>query len=232
MDSLTGRLHLRRRRGTHPLVGQLAVALPLVPVWLAGMTVMGIVALGRRDLVDQLLLDANQVAGVKWYAGIVTYLGVLAWCTAVVSALWGAWFCRLARRHDAMVFLLGGAAITAYVLADDLLQLHAVFIPQHTPLPKRGAEAVLVAAVVVWLVVSRRHIARTRWILLITAGLALVASILIDAWGGWHAPRLQLLAEDGAKLLGTLGWATYFVATTADVVRSVVNGSTKLHPPE
>jgi hypothetical protein len=47
-------------------------------------------------------------------------------------------------------------------------------------------------------------------------------SIVIDATSGWHFPRMQLLAEDGAKLLGTLGWATYFVATTADFARSVI----------
>jgi hypothetical protein len=213
-------LGAERSARRHPLVRQLLVALPLVPVWLGGMAVMIYVAVRQRDLVDQLLLDANQIAGVEWYVGIVTYLAVLSWCAGSVSALWGAWLARLAGRADDAAYLLSGAVITAYVLADDLLQLHAVFIPQHTPLGKRGAEAVLVAVVVAWLVLFRRQIARTRWLVLIGAGLALVASLVIDATAGWGSPRLQLLAEDGAKLLGALGWATYFVATTADIVRS------------
>ncbi len=206
------------------MVRQFLVALPLLPVWIGGMAVMAAIAVQREDLVHELLLDANDVAGVKWYAGIVTYLAVLSWCTAVVSACWGAWFCRLAQRRGAMGFLLSGALITAYVLADDLLQLHAEFIPHHTPLPKRAAEAVLVGVVGCWLVWSRRQILRTRWLVLVVAGAALVVSILIDALGGWGSPRLQLVAEDGAKLLGTLGWATYFVATTADIVRSTLSG--------
>lgn len=210
------------RRRPRPLARQLRVAIPLIPVWGGGMVVMALIALQREGLVQELLMDANQVAGVKWYTGIVTYLGVLSWSTAVVSASWGAWLCRLAERREAMRFLLSGALITAYVLADDLLQLHAELIPHHTPLPKRAAEALIVGAVVVWLVRYRGEITRTRWVVLLGAGSALVLSVLIDALGGWHSPRLQLLAEDGAKLLGTLGWATYFVATTADIVRSLL----------
>ena len=210
------------RRVRKTIGQQLAIALPLIPVWFVGMLVMGAVALGNRDLADQLLLDANALAGVKWYAGIVTYLGVLSWATAVVSACWGAWLCRMGGRIEGVRFLLSGAAITAYVLADDLLQLHAVFIPAHTPLGKYSAEALLVAVVAAWILWFRRQIARTRWLVLVGAGSALVMSIVIDATSGWHFPRLQLLAEDGAKLLGTLGWATYFVATAADFGRSVI----------
>jgi hypothetical protein len=191
-----------------------------VPVWLGGMAVMVYVAVRQRDLVDRLLLDANDVAGVEWYVGIVTYLAVLSWCVGSVSALWGAWLARLAGRPDEVAFLVSGAVITAYVLADDLLQLHAVFIPQHTPLDKHEAEALLVAVVVGWLILFRRQIARTRWLLFVGAGLALLMSLVIDTTVGWSSPRLQLLAEDGAKLLGALGWATYFVSTTADIVRT------------
>lgn len=221
MQSLTGEIPDRRHR--RPLARQLHVAVPLVPVWAAGMAVMVFVAAQREDLASELLLDANQVAGVKWYTGIVTYLAVLSWCTAVVSASWGAWLCWLAGRRQAMAFLFSGAAITAYVMADDLLQLHAEFIPQYTPLGKRAAEALLVGAVGCWLVRYRGQISRTRWVVLIGAGAALVLSVLIDAVGGWGRPRLQLVTEDGAKLLGTLGWATYFVASTADIVRSTLS---------
>jgi hypothetical protein len=213
---------LRERRARRTVGRQLVVALPLIPVWIGGMLVMGIVALGNRHLVDELLLDANQIAGVKWYSGIVTYIAVLSWATAVVSACWGAWFCRLGGRPAALKFLLSGAVITSYVLADDLLQLHAVFIPAHTPLGKFAAEGLIVAVVVAWLYLSREQIARTRWLVLIGAGLALVMSIVIDTTSGWHSPRLQLVAEDGAKLLGALGWATYFVSTAADLGRSVM----------
>ena len=210
------------RRVRRTIGQQLLIALPLIPVWIGGMVVMAAVALGNRDFVDELLLDANQVAGVKWYAGIVTYIAVLSWATAVVSACWGAWLCRLGGRPEGVRFLISGAAITAYVLADDLLQLHAVYIPGHTPVGKRAAEALLVAVVCAWLVWFRKQIGRTRWLVLIGAGFALVMSLVIDTTSGWQYPRMQLLAEDGAKLLGALGWATYFVATAADFGRSVM----------
>lgn len=209
------------------------VVLPLLPVWAGGLLVMGLVALGNRRLVEELLLDANDRAGVQWYVGVVTSLGVISWCTAAVSAGWGAWVSRLDGRRDASRYLAIGAALTAWVLLDDLLQLHAVVIPGVLGLPKHAVEASLVVAVTGWLVRWRSEVLRTRWVVLVWAGSALVASLAVDALAGWGSPRVQLLVEDGAKLLGALGWATYFVVTVADITRSVmVSGAAASEVPD
>ena len=195
--------------------------LPLLPVWLAGFTAMGLIALGNKHLVDQLLLDSNFINGAKWYAGIVTSLGTISWTAACVSALWGAWLCRLGNRQAAGRFLWSGAALTAYVMADDLWQLHADLLPRSLGLDKHVIELCIALVTIVWIVRCLPEIRRTRWMLLVASGGALALSIIFDALPWYSNPRLELLLEDGAKLLGNLGWATYFVATARDIGRSV-----------
>ncbi len=212
---------VRDRRRSEPIRQQLRVVIPLIPVWVCGLAIMGAVALGNRHLVDDLLLDANFTAGVHWYVGVVTYLGILSWTTAAVSAAWGAWLCSLGGRTEARRFLVASACLTTYVMADDLLQLHADLIPRVTGLAKQQVELVLMLVVVVWLGRYWRQIVRTRWAVLGLAGLALFTSIVVDALPWYGNPRLELLIEDGAKLLGNLGWATYFVSTARDIGRSV-----------
>ena len=209
----------RRRRA--PVPTQLAVMLPLLPVWIAGVTAMGLIALGNKHLVDQLLLDSNFINGAKWYAGIVTSLGTISWTAALVSALWGAWLCRLGHRRSAGRFLCTGAALTAYVMADDLWQLHADLLPRSTGIDKHTIEMLIALVTLAWIARYLREIRRTRWMLLVASGGALALSIVFDALPWYSNPRLELLLEDGAKLLGNLGWATYFVATARDIGRSV-----------
>lgn len=205
------------------------MALPLVPVWLAGLGVMSAVALGDEQLVERLLRDANDVAGIEWYVGAGTYLVVLCWAVAAVSASWGAWIARSVSRSSASRFLRAGALITLYVLVDDLLQIHSIVLPKLTGMGKSTAQLLIVIVVAGWLVQYRRDLARTRWAVLVGAGLALSLSVGIDALAGWGSPRLQLVAEDGAKLLGALGWATYFVVTTADIVSSILSERVRGH---
>jgi hypothetical protein len=211
------------RRRARPLREQLRIALPLVPVWLVGVGIMSVVALGDDRLVDRLLGDANHVAGIEWYVGAGTHLVVLAWAVAAVSAAWGAWVARRVGRASACRFLRAGALITLYVLADDLLQIHSVVLPALTGMAKPTAQLLIVIVVAGWLLQYRADLARTRWAVLVGAGIALASSVGIDVFAGWGSPRLQLVAEDGAKLLGALGWATYFVVTTADIVASIIS---------
>lgn len=184
------------------------------------MIVIALVAMREGRQIDRLLLDANDTDGATWYTGLVTYVGVLGWASAVCAAWWAAWWCRLGGRHGAARFLGWGGVIGAYLLADDLLQLHAVLLPE-LGVPKHVVETAIVLAAVLWVATCWRELGRTRWPVLVASGAALGASVLLDAHplvGGVGG----LLMEDGAKLLGIFAWAAYFVATAADISRSVL----------
>jgi hypothetical protein len=82
--------------------------------------------------------------------------------------------------------------------------------------------------VLAWVFVFRAEILRTRFVVLLAAGGALAFSIAADALGLWSSPRVALLVEDGAKLLGVMAWATYFVVTTHDIARSLFVAASSL----
>jgi hypothetical protein len=213
------------RRSPVPWRAQFAAAAPLVPVWLATLVVLGLVSLGDADFVADVMLDANSRSGAEWYVGLVTWLAVLSWGVAGVSAAWGAAVAAMGGRPAAVRMLRGGALLSGLLLADDLGQFHAVLLPERTGVGKPVWLAILVVAAASWAWRSRVEIARTRVLLVVGAIGAFVASILVDRLGVGGSARLSLLIEDGAKLAGISAWAAYFVFTTRDIARSVVSAS-------
>src|ERR1700710_2805032 len=118
------------RRRAEPIRDQLRMIAPLIPVWLIGFGVIGLVALGNGRDVNALMMDPNFTGGFRWYTGLISNLGILCWTVAAASAGWGAWLARLGGRHGAAKFLVASAALTLYLLLDDLLQLHADLLPR------------------------------------------------------------------------------------------------------
>ena len=69
---------------------------------------------------------------------------------------------------------------------------------------------------------GRDRIGRLDEAAFLAAGVALATSLVTDQLGLWASPRVALLVEDGAKLLGVTAWATYFVVTTRDIASSLL----------
>lgn len=197
------------------------VAVPLLVAWGAGLTVMATVAGQSQDRAGQLLMDPSFTLGTRWYTGLVSNLGILAWTVGAAAAFAGAWLCRLGGRSRASKFLVGGGAVGSLLLLDDLFQFHSVLLPSELNAPKFLGVMILGGAMAWWLISHAREIRRTHVHLLLAAGAGLALSFVIDAiyapvpGQGWN------IIEDGAKFLGILAWSTYFVVTTRDISRSV-----------
>jgi len=209
------------RRRVAPVREQLRVIAPLVPVWLVGLGVMGVVAIGNGREVNAMLMDPNFTGGFRWYTGLISNLGILCWTVAAASACWGAWLARLGGRVGAAKFLVASAGLTLYLLLDDLLQLHADLLPRTLGISKFRIELLICLAALLWIATNLAEIRRTRVALLVVAGATLVLKMGLDAHPLTTSVRLALLEEDGTKLLGVLSWATYFVVTARDIGRSV-----------
>ncbi len=202
------------------------VLLPLLGVWAVGMAVLAVAVLSGP--VEKFVLDPTYALGGAWYIGAVSQLGVLGWAVSVTTAMFCAWWCRMAGRPRVAGFLACGGGVSALLLFDDLFGFHSVV--GSIGLGKPVALALTVCPVFAWLVGFRDEIVRTRWIILSASLLASLISVLVDTT---IAPsgRLGLLVEDGSKFLGILAWATWFVTTAADISRSVYREALTAAPP-
>ncbi|MFN8053441.1 MAG: hypothetical protein U0Q22_18515 [Acidimicrobiales bacterium] len=209
------------RRQARTLREMLRIAIPLVLAWSAGLAVMAMVASQPDTRAGELLMDPSFTIGAKWYTGLVSNLGILSWTVGAAAAFAGAWLCRLGQRQRAGRFLFGGGVVGTMLLLDDLFQFHAVLVPAQLNMPKIVGELVLGGALLYWAMSHLREIRRTHIHLLLAAGAGLAVSFFVDSryapspGQGWN------IIEDGAKFLGVLAWATYFVVTTKDISRSV-----------
>lgn len=191
--------------------------------WSSGFAIMAVVALQNAVPAESLLLDRAVIDGGRWYQGMITSLGILAWTVAAVSSAGAAFVARVANRPQAASAFSRAAIVLAVLIFDDLFLLHSTVIPRFIGVPKLTVVAIEGVAVCVWLATAKAEIARTRWELLAAAGLGLGTSVLFDVFHFVGDPRWNLLAEDGAKFLGLLALAVWAVSSARDLAASAVS---------
>ena len=209
---------IERRRG-FSLAEQLRVLVPLFVVWAIGFAVLAIVA--THSNLGEFFLDPSYQSGGTWYIGVVSQLGVLAWTIAMMCAAASAWVAAEAGRRGASRFMRAAAYASGVLMLDDLFELHAV-LSGSLGVPKVALEGLVVLPTVLWVMEFRRDIGRTRWQVLVAAIGANAMSVAVDTLAHPSSFDRALLLEDGAKFLGTLAWATYFVVTARDISRSAM----------
>ncbi len=196
--------------------------MPLAIVWLLALALL--LPLVTQNVIpyEQLLLDPSHANNLPWYTGLVSNLGILAWTTATVAALGGAWVSHMGGRSRASSMMRGGATLSLLLLLDDLFQFHVV-IPNSLGFPKVFFYVGYLVLTWWWVASERHELRRTNTHMLLAAGGAFAASILIDQVG-IGSKDTGLILEDAAKFLGVLAWALYFVLTSRDITNSVVTG--------
>ncbi len=203
---------------------QLRPLMPLAALWLGACCLLVAMVLQNQVPYEDLLLDPTYASGLPWYMGMVSNLGVLGWTAAAVSGGLGSWTAQMANRRGAAMMLAGGSLLTVLLLFDDLFQLH-VLVKPLLGLPKWSAYLVYGSAAMFWVGTQAVEIRRTRYGLLVAAATAFAVSLLLDQLAPAFdlSARGALVAEDSAKFFGILAWAQYFVLTSVDIVRSILN---------
>ncbi len=215
---------MTERRTNRTGLSRLRPLLPIAVIWAIGLVFLVGLALQRQVPYDELLLDPNNVAGIPWYTGLVSNLGILGWTTATVTAIFGAWIAHYGNRPAAARMLLHGAVLSAVLLFDDLLQLHVILKPA-LGIPKLAVYIVYLGIAGWWVASQWRELRRTRAELLVAAGAAFAISIGLDQVATvvpWLTANQRLLGEDAAKFLGVLAWAQFFTLTSSSIVTSIV----------
>ena len=211
------------RRLPRPIAARTSTIHRLAGIWLVGLGILAVAAFQNRVPVEDLLLDRALVSGGKWYSGMVTSLVVVAWTTAAVSAFGAAFTSRVAGRGVAASAFASAGAIITLLMLDDLYQLHSSVVGPESGLPKQALMIVEGGAVIVWFVIHRTEIVRTRWELLVAAQVGFAVSLVVDTFT--TPSTLNLVVEDGGKLLGVFALAMWAISTAGDLIVSAVRAA-------
>jgi len=210
------------RRSPYHLGSALRPLAPLAAAWSAGATLLFFLRWQSAISTEQLVLDPNSYHRLPWYSGFVSNLGILGWGMAAMSAGFAYWACRQVGRTRAQEAFGAGALLSSLLLLDDLFQLHIV-VPTYLGLPKASFYGLYGVATVVWLASNWVELSRTRWQLLSASALVFSLSLVADQLV--YPSSQQLLLEDSLKFLGIVAWAQYFVLSSTDTVRSIIEQS-------
>jgi len=161
-----------------------------------------------------LTCDPASVAKIHPFTGMVSNIGILLWTAAAVVCL----FCwALLRNNPDMrrlsTFMLFSGIMTMILLLDDLFLLHEEIFPCQLGIPQKFVLLGYMGLTLCGLVVFRKSILGTDYLLLLIAlgffGLSVFVDVFdheIDALiGDW-----RYLFEDGFKFLAIVSWLGYF----------------------
>lgn len=184
---------------------------------------VGLIVTGTQSAVpvEDLVLDPSALRSDRWYAGMLTSLGVLGWSVVVCFCALTSFVAALDERRAAAGVFRWGAIYFAFLLFDDLFLLHSAVLPSMLGLSKSVILLLEAGLGGAWVLAGRRELGRTRWPILSAASVAFAGSLLVDAVAGAMSGQ-TLLLEDGLKMLGIAALATWAVLTSIDIIRSVV----------
>jgi hypothetical protein len=207
------------RRHSWSIRHQLDALGPLLLIWTITMVLLYASAAQDKVPTERLFLDPATLANQPLYTGLLREMGILGWTVAVTAALGGAWIASLSGRRSAVWFLASGAVLTLILLGDDVTGFHSDVGPR-LGIPKLVTIGGFLVLSVAWFLANLREILRTRWLTLLAALGALAVSVALDYES--REFEFNVFFEDAPKLLGIVGWATYFVFTAVDVTRSTI----------
>jgi hypothetical protein len=198
---------------------QLRLLVPVLTTWAAASMVLAGAGTQRWASLEDLFLDASYLGGQPWFSGILNEAGLISWAVAATAAGLGSWVATVSGRWGAARFLGMGCLVVTTMLTDIWIQFHSAVAPE-LGIPSSLAQLLIALLALSWPVLFWRETVRTRWLILVCSYGFLGVSAGIDTlWAPSAAVGLWL--EDGARLVGILGFTHYIVVTTVDIIRSL-----------
>ena len=193
------------------IAGQIAPTLRIVkrtalPA-LALVIVVGVVGALNHIELGMLSRDLASISHVPLYYSVISALGILCW--AMTAAL--CCFTGLSVKGDARTFLLGAAALSAFLCMDDQFMFHeGVFWPLFR-IPQKVTYAAYMAVVALHIFRCRDYVLEGCWGALVLALCLLGSSAAIDVIFSYMPPEITATYyEDGFKFVGIALWLGYF----------------------
>jgi hypothetical protein len=195
-----------------------------------GALLLAVAFLQRAVPFSDLIKDAHAVAGVPFYVGLISNIGILLWGAAAAVCLFAGLILFRTREVEWGRFLLASGIFSTVLTLDDMFQLHEVVMPVYLGVPQKLVYVAYVLAALVYLFAFRKTILKTEFSLLAVALALFAVSVGLD---GQSKPGMPLswvpevkAMEEAAKLMGILAWLTYFVRTCKGVIARLISSPT------
>ena len=179
-------------------------------VCVAIFSLIGVVHIWKDVSIEMLTKDPVAVADLPAYTGFVSQLGIFIWAATAAVCLFTFAIQQRALKRSGGSFLLASGLLTFALGFDDAFLLHEQVLPGF------GVDQYVVMVgymvlVLCYLGYFFRQIWRTDYWLLACALAFFACSVAIDWWDPQIDRSTLFLFEDGAKLIGLVCWAVYFL---------------------
>jgi hypothetical protein len=234
-------------RLTFNRVGWLALKQQFFQVWLLGVSSLGLALLVLVAVViggltsgtalSKLTRDMATVAGVKFYIGLLSNLGLMLWAATATICWFGELVLHRTRPVSSSAaselvkvnlgvlndspamgaFLRASGLVSFVLLFDDTFLLHEVFFPKYLHIPELVVFAGYLLLFGAYLLNFRRTILGSNYLLLLVAVGCLGFSMVIDE----VLPLNNFITfiEDSLKFVGIVFWLVYFAETTLGYIK-------------
>lgn len=195
-------------------------------VFIAGtlaMTVFGLVVLAGQlyDIpIHHFTADPNATLRAPFYIGFISNLGIMLWAAATALCIFSAFLLRNSAKPQPLSgFLFYSGLFTGLLMLDDVFLLHEEVFPKHLGIAEELVYASYGLFTILLLVLFRRTILKTEYLLWGLAFGLLGASVVVDLMP--FQLRHSFLVEDGLKFFGIVFWLAYFVRVCFHALRPV-----------
>jgi hypothetical protein len=189
-------------------------------------------ALLKNKQIGTYTRDPSVTAQISPYVGIVSNAGALVWTMGASICLFtGLIFYlkkpKISQEKRISQFFMFAGSLTTLLLFDDFFLLHDHTFLYVYYIDEKIIYSVYLALLITLLIKFKSYVLTTTYVLLLTSFSFFSLSILIDLIQplieSVIGENLRILLEDGAKLMGIVGWSAYFSKCAFDEINANFN---------
>ena len=172
---------------------------------------------------DFISRDPIQTYNGSPFAGILSNIGIIFWCSTIAILLFSSKIAQEMGRPKALYrFFFFSGLLTILMMIDDLFMMHDVIFPEYLNLDENFFYVFYGSSVITLLYFFRRVIVKSDYILFLLAFFLLAGSVITDVVVilGLNIKGTYLI-EDGFKFLGIISWFVYFTRICYTHIRPI-----------
>lgn len=158
------------------------------------------------------------------YTGFVSNIGIIFWSVTAGILFFISVVCYQFRAsRQVQWFYIFAAVITVIMLFDDFFLFHEIIYPRFFNIHSGTVYIIYGVLGIIYLVVFRKNILASNFLVLFFAFLFFFISIVFDELRErWLFNPYWIVCEDGFKLLGIVSWLTYYFLTSLQSIKELV----------